>query len=351
MNKRNSVIAVVAVVLVFFVYLSLNQDEPEYTDIVSGNGRIEAVELNIATKIAGRLEQVWVNDGDFVLSGDKLAQLDTSSLQAELHQAQAQQKQANTAITTAKSQIKQRQAEQQATVALVKQRQAELELAEKRLQRIRSLAEQGSVSTQDLDDARAAVVSTESAVAAAKSQLAASEAAIQTARSQLANTEAAAEAAAATLERVQTQIDDSLLLAPRDGRIQYLIARPGEVVAAGGRVINMVDVSDVYMTVFLPTTTIGKISLGSDARIVLDALPEVNIPAQVSFISDVAQFTPKTVETREEREKLMFRVRVSINKALLQQHLEQVKTGLPGVAYIKFDSRPAWPEALQTELN
>jgi HlyD family secretion protein len=351
MNKRNSVIAVVVIVLAFFIYLSVNQDEPEYTEIVSGNGRIEAVEINIATKIAGRLEQVWVNDGDFVLSGDKLAQLDTSSLQAELHQAQAQQKQANTAITTAESQINQRQAEQQATVALVKQRQAELELAEKRLQRIRSLAEQGSVSTQDLDDARAAVVSSESAVAAAKSQLAASEAAIQTARSQLANTEAAAEAAAATLERVQTQIDDSLLLAPRDGRVQYLIARPGEVVAAGGRVINMVDVSDVYMTLFLPTTAIGKISLGSEARIVLDALPEVNIPAQVSFISDVAQFTPKTVETREEREKLMFRVRVSINKALLQQHLEQVKTGLPGVAYIKFDSRSAWPEALQTELN
>ena len=113
----------------------------------------------------------------------------------------------------------------------------------------------------------------------------------------------------------------------------------------------MVDLSDVYMTFFLPTQTIGKISVGSEVRIVLDALPDYRIPANISFISDVAQFTPKTVETQEEREKLMFRVRASIDKKLLEQHLERVKTGLPGVAYVKLDGQDSWPIELQSEFD
>lgn len=351
MNKRTIILAAITIVLAVFVYLGVDKAPPTYDDIVSGNGRIEAVEVNVASKIAGRLDQVWVDDGDFVLTGDKLAKLDTTTLNAELHQVQAQLKQAIAASDTAASQVQQRRAEKQATQALVKQRDAELELARKRYQRTQTLSQQGSVSKQELDDASAAVVSAEAAAAAARSQLAASNAAIQTALSQQTSAQSAVEATRATIERVQTQINDSILRAPRDGRVQYVIARPGEVIAAGGRVINMVDVSDVYMTFFLPTSAIGSISIGSEARIVLDALPDINIPAHISFISDVAQFTPKTVETKEEREKLMFRVRASIQKSLLEQHLDKVKTGLPGVAFVKFDRRESWPEALYSELE
>lgn len=351
MNKRSLAIAVGILLIATFFYLGLQDDDTAYPDIVSGNGRIEAVEINIATKVAGRLEQLWVSEGDFALAGDELAKMDTTTLEAEHHQTAAQLRQAQAAIEAAASQVKQRQAEQQAAQALVKQRLAEQTLSQKRLQRIKTLSEQGSVSSQDLDDAQAAVISADAAIAAAQSQLAASDAAIQTALSQLSSAEAAAEATAATLDRVQAEIDDSILYAPRDGRIQYIVAHPGEVVPAGGRIINMVDVSDVYMTFFLPTSAIGRISLGSEARIVLDALPEYRVPAYISFISDVAQFTPKTVETREEREKLMFRVRASIKKSLLEKHLEQVKTGLPGIAYVKFDSRTSWPPELKTELD
>ncbi|WP_417436269.1 HlyD family secretion protein [Idiomarina abyssalis] len=351
MSKRNIVWAVVVIGIAFFVYLGINKESTSYEGIASGNGRIEAVEINVATKVAGRLDRVWVEEGQFVLTGDKLAKIDTTTLKAELHQSQAQFKQTQNAINTAKSQINQRRAEKDAAQALLKQRESELDLAKKRLARVQSLSQQGSMSAQELDDAKAAVVSAESAVAAAKSQIASTEAAITTAISQREEAESAAQAAKATIERIQIQIDDSTLLSPRDGRVQYVVSRPGEVIGSGGRVVNMVDLSDVYMTFFLPTQTIGKISVGSEVRIVLDALPDYRIPANISFISDVAQFTPKTVETQEEREKLMFRVRASIDKKLLEQHLERVKTGLPGVAYVKLDGQDSWPIELQSELD
>ena len=90
----------------------------------------------------------------------------------------------------------------------------------------------------------------------------------------------------------------------------------------------------------------GKVAIGSDARIVLDAAPDVPIPAKITFVSSVAQFTPKTVETREERQKLMFRVKAKVDPALLEQYIEYVKTGLPGEAWVRLDPQAPWPEFL-----
>ena len=122
------------------------------------------------------------------------------------------------------------------------------------------------------------------------------------------------------------------------------------MLGAGGRVLNLVDLSDVYMTFFLPETAAGRVAIGSEARIILDAAPHIVIPATISFVSATAQFTPKTVETANERQKLMFRVRAHIDPQLLRQHLDQVKTGLPGVTWVKLDAQAPWPEALQPKL-
>ena len=128
------------------------------------------------------------------------------------------------------------------------------------------------------------------------------------------------------------------------------MAQPGEVLGGGGKVLNLVDLSDVYMTFFLPETVAGRVALGSEARIILDAAPQYVIPATVSFVASTAQFTPKTVETVSERQKLMFLIKVQIAPQLLQKHLQQVKTGLPGVAWVKLDAQQPWPAALQTQL-
>lgn len=321
---------------------------PEY--IAQANGRIEATEIDIAAKLAGRIESISKREGDFVNQGDIVVQMDTGTLNAQLRQAEAQLRQAQINIDTAKMQVEQRQAEQDAAKATVSQTEVQRDNAKRRFERSDTLQARGTVSAQVKDDDQASFEGAVAAVAAARAQLAAAKAAVSASEANVVNAEAAVDAAKATIERIQSDINDSALKAPRSGRIQYRIAQPGEVMAAGGRVLNLVDLGDVYMTFFLPTNQVGKLSIGSEAHIILDAAPQYVIPAKISFVSDVAQFTPKTVETAEERAKLMFRVRAQIPPALLEKYIKEVKTGLPGMVYVRLDSSQPWPDNLKNAV-
>jgi HlyD family secretion protein len=318
--------------------------------IASGNGRIEAVEIDVATKLAGRLQEVAVREGDFVTAGQVIARMNTDQLQAQRREAEAQLRRARIGIRTAGSVVTQRQAERMSAEAVLAQREAEREAAERRVARTEQLARGNNAPLQLLDDDRARVQGAIAATGAARAQLAAAEAGIGAAESQVVDAEAAVEAAQATLQRIDVEIADSTLRAPRDGRVQYLVSQPGEVLVAGGRVLNLIDVTDVFMTFFLPTEQAGRAAYGAEGRIILDAAPRLVIPAEVSFVSDTAQFTPRTVETALERQKLMFRIRLRIPPALLRQHMEQVKTGLPGIAYVRLDPATEWPAALRTTI-
>lgn len=345
-NKFVPVIIAVALLLVLWlVWRSLSGGQ-EQGALVSSNGRIEATEIDIATKLAGRISDILVDEGEFVTAGQVLATMQVDTLQAQLREAQAQQRQAVNAVATAKAQVVMRESDKVALLAQVTRAESDLNLAQKRLARSEKLARDGATSMQVRDDDRAAVQSAHASLAAAKAQVASADAAIIATQAQVISAESQVEAVTATLERIQVEIDDSQLKAPRDGRVQFKVAQPGEVLPAGGRVLNLLDVSDVYMTFFLPTEAAGKLALGAEARIVLDALPDYVIPAKISFVASAAQFTPKTVETASERQKLMFRVRAQIDRQLLLNHLEQVKTGLPGEAWVRLDDSQPWPARL-----
>ncbi|ACD97125.1 HlyD family secretion protein [Trichlorobacter lovleyi] len=333
-------------VVVWQKFLRHDNDE----GLVSGNGRIEAVEIDVAAKIAGRIKEILVREGEFVTAGQVVARMDTDTLEAQFREAVAQRQQAQSSVVTAQSQLAQRESEKSAALALLAQREADLDKARKHAKRSSVLVGNGAIAQQDADDDRAQLRSAEAVVNAVRAQIAASEATIITARSQIAGAQSAVGAAKANTERIQADIRDSALKAPRDGRVQYKVAQLGEVVGAGGRVLSLVDLSDVYMTFFLPTAAAGKVALGSEVRLVLDAAPQYVIPAKASFIADVAQFTPKTVETTSEREKLMFRIRAQIPVELLKKHITQVKTGLPGVAWVRLDATKPWPARLQIKL-
>ncbi len=319
-------------------------------NIVTGNGRIEATEIDIATKIPGRIVEILPREGDFVKAGEVLALMDTNVISAQHAEAQAQVRHAESAKLTAKAVIVQRESEYHAAQAVVAQRRAEHDAASKRLKRSQRLVGEGATPQQEVDDDRARVLGMQAAISAALAQATAAQAGIEAAKSQVVEAQSLIEAAKATVARLQADIEDSKLKAPLDGRIQYRVAEPGEVLSAGGRVLNMVDLADVYMTFFLPTEAAGKVALGSEIRLVLDAIPNYVIPAKASFVASVAQFTPKTVETESERLKLMFRVRAQIKPDLLKQHLSQVKTGVPGIAYVKLDSNAEWPAKLSISL-
>ena len=316
----------------------------------TGNGRIEATQIDIATKFAGRARTIAVKEGDIVEAGQTIAQMDVESLEAALREAQAQVRRAQNAKSTAEAVVAQRHQAEKTAKAIVAQRESELHFAEKQLQRSQQLVAQGFNAPQKLDIDQSQKQSALALLSAAQSQVSEAQAGITAAQSQVIEAQSGIDAAIATVERLQSEMSDSVLKAPRGGRVQYRLVEPGEIVGAGGKIATLVDLSDVSMTVFLPETIAGRIAIGSEARLVLDAAPQYVIPARVSFVASQAQFTPKSVETASERQKLVFQVKLQLDPQLLKPYEAKVKSGLPGVATVRLDPTVPWPARLEVKL-
>jgi HlyD family secretion protein len=283
------------------------------------NGRLEADEIAIDTKFAGRIAVVLADEGDLVHAGQVVARMDTRDLEASLRQAEAQVAQAEHSIAAAR-------AEQD-------QAASQMKLTAQELQRARALLPRGFESQEVVDQRQ--------------SQFNVARAVYVAAQAKIDAATAARDAAMHSAEVIRINIADATLVAPKDGPIQYRLANVGEVLGAGGHVFTMLDMGYVYMDIFLPTADAGRIELGADARIVLDALPNTPVPAKVVFVASQNQFTPKMVETKSERDRLMFRVRVRLDPEMSRAQAAQIRAGLPGLAYIQLNRRDDWPANLQ----
>jgi len=286
-----------------------------------GNGRLEAREVDVAAKYAGRLKTVLADEGDTVDAGQVVATIDTDPLEAQLRASQAKIREAQDNLRSAS--------------ADVRAKQAEWVYADKQAKRSKGLVKGGAVSEQEAE------------VDIAKADQ--TRADLEGARAQVVRAQSAIDAQTAESERLQAMITDNTLKAPVRARVETRIAQPGEVVGEGGKVLSTYDLSDVYMYVFLPTDKAGKVALGSEARIVLDAAPQYPIRAYVTYVSPTAQFTPKTVETAEERHNLSFRVKLQIPKERLKPYERLVKAGIPGMGFVRYDQNAPWPENLQVK--
>lgn len=286
--------------------------------IVAANGRIEVERVEIATKYPGRIAMITVDEGDAVEKGQVIATIDPAERLAELAAAKAAVRQADAGIGRAQAEVE--------------IRAAELDLAEVELKRAVELERGRNMPAAEVDRRRA--------------QRDIARATLGAARAAVGDAEAARQVAAARVAQIEAVIADLTLSAPVAGRIEYRLVQPGEIVAAGGRVATILDLTDAVMTIFVPTYEAGRLALGADARIVLDAGPEYVVPAKVSFVAAEAQFTPKTVETTDERAKLMYRVSLRVDPALLRVNKPYVKAGLTGMGYVKLDRDAAWPAAL-----
>jgi HlyD family secretion protein len=300
-------------------YWWLHLPPPLPPGIAFGNGRIEAQEIDIDTKFAGRISEILADAGDMVKAGQVVARMDTRDLSASLKKSEAAVSQAQKAIDESEANVV-----QQTSLLL---------LAQQEFDRASVLLQRGAQTKEVVDQRQQA--------------LDAANAALKAAQDRVVEFQHAAEASTHDVELNEVNIADNTLVAPTDGRVQYRIANIGEVLPVGGKVFTMLDISYVYMDVYLPTNAAGKVKIGSDARIVLDAIPKLAIPAKVSFVATQAQFTPKTVETQSERDTLMFRVRAKIDPERLRAHADKVRSGLPGETYLLLDSATAWPARLQ----
>jgi HlyD family secretion protein len=304
--------------IVLFLLKDYMSPSDELEGIASGNGRIETTQVNITAKYGGRVMNVYVQEGDMVEKGQLLTKLDTKELKAQLMVALAG--------------VEQAKQSKKYVEAIVLQKESNFKQKEKNYLRSKSLFESKSISLFNFEQDETAFQVSSAGLEAAKAQVTSYEAAIHAAQAQV--------------ETIEVQIEERNLYAPVSGRVLYRLVEEGEMIASGGKALVVLDLIDTYMTIFLPTSQVGLIDIGSQARIVLDALPNVAIPATVSFISPEAQFTPKEIETASEREKLMFRVKVKIDASLLQNHMEKIKTGLPGMTYIRLNSSLPWPATL-----
>lgn len=295
---------------------------PEEDGIYGSNGRIEAQTVDVASKYAGRIEEVSAEEGDLLATGAAVAQMDAADEKAQLAAAKAAVMRAHAAKTMAE--------------ATLMQAESALAMAQTSYDRTVKLRATDAASQSTLDDAT--------------NTLNSAKATVEMARAQITDAVASIAAAEASQRQVELALEDLTITAPLRGRVLYRLHEPGEVIAAGTPVITMLDLSNVYMNVYLPASVVGTLTVGDEARMILDPVPQYVIPATVTFVSPQSQFTPKNVETAEQREELVFRVKLSVPRALLAKFEAQIKSGVRGIGYVRTRATTPWPERLTVNL-
>lgn len=290
--------------------------------LMRANGRLEVERIEIAAKYPGRVIELPVKEGDLVKAGDLIARQDSTELVAQRAAVEAARERAAQAMARASAET---------DVRKVQARIAQLEL-----DHTQNLRKDALVSGAEVERREA--------------QRDGERAGVQVATAAIGEATAARAEAEAQIKRINVAIDDMTLRAPVAGRIEYRVVEPGSVIPSGGRVATLLNTSDVYMTVFLPTSIAGKLQVGDEARIVLDAAKQFVVPAHVSFVAAEAQFTPKYVETATEREKLMYRVKLKVPVDVATKYGSYVKAGLTGNGYVRVDPKAAWPAELTVKL-
>jgi HlyD family secretion protein len=288
--------------------------------IVSGNGRIESIQVDVAAKYAGRVKAILVKEGDLVEADQVLVEMDTDELQTELARAVAKFNEAKETMNSVEAEVT--------------KREGELTLTDQQLERAKTLIVSKNISQEEYDRRVTLQKTADSALKSEKARLRSAKQNVEVTR--------------AEGKRVETQIADATLRSPVVGRVLYRLAEEREVLADGGKALTLLNLGEIYMEIYLPAEDAARTKIGAEARVTLDARPGYAAKANVSFVSPEAQFTPKQVETRSERDKLMFRVKLRVPPEDMLPYLERIKTGVRGVGYVRLDDSAAWPESLET---
>jgi HlyD family secretion protein len=364
-SKKWIVIVIVVVVggiLAYKYWKSTQSALP--AGIVSGNGRLEAKLSDASAKEPLRVKEVLVDEGDLVKPGQVLVQLDTVTIEAEMAKNEAavatareEFAAAKGGIATANADIAAAKADIAAANAAIEQQQGEIKLAQTEADRQRRMLAENATSQALFDTRQTALATAKSTLTSIQAQADAAQARAAAAQSRAATAQSQADAAQRQIEVALAQvavtksrIKDATLISPVTGRVLYRLVQPGEVLGPGGKALTLVNLNDVYMEIYLPSDQAAALKTGAPARITVDYEPDKSAAAYVSFVSPEAQFTPKQVETKSEREKLMFRVKLQIPPELVTHYVERIKTGVRGVGYVKVRPDATWPEWLEKGL-
>ncbi|TCJ98926.1 HlyD family secretion protein [Volucribacter psittacicida] len=317
--KKLILIVLLVIIGAGVVYWLVNRNADDLPPGISAmNGRLTVERIDVASLYAGRVEQVYVDEGENVEKDQPLVRLSDSQVMAKLAQAQAGKKQAEQAVERANAQ------------ELARQQQ--LDVAKLEWTNAQQLRKDKLISSTELERR---------------------EAAYQAAQAELSGAKAAKAEAEAYVLQAQAQIDevadihqDLIIKSPLAGRVEYRLVEMGNVIGAGAKVVSLLDLEDVYINIFLPAPISNQVKLNDDARILVDGMDKA-FPAKVVYVAANAQFTPKSVETAEERTKLMFKIKLQIPREVVQQHSSLLKGGMTAMGYVKYQAEAEWPETLR----
>jgi HlyD family secretion protein len=290
--------------------------------VVKAEGRTEATQVDVSSKYPGQLAEISVDEGTEVTIGQPIARVSSLEFEAQLRAARSDLQSAEEGLMAAEADIA--------------SRKAALEFAKSDFERGQELMKSGFITKQQFDERQR--------------NYDAADAAVRNMTARRDEAQKSIEIARAKLQQIQSMIQDLNIVSPRNGRVEYKLKRLGENVAAGEPIVTVLDLTDVYMVIFLSSADAGRLVMGDEARVILDAVPDYVIPAEVSFVASDSQFTPKTVETEDERKKLMFRVNLRIDRQVLERYYGRLTTGLRGAGFVLTSRDAKWPAELQVKL-
>jgi membrane fusion protein YbhG len=276
---------------------------------ILASGHVEATHVRVSTKVAGRLETLSIAEGDHVSTGQEMGRIDTVDLRLSLQQAKAERDQAAAELRLRLAGARKEDiAELEAQIASVA---VDLANAELDLERMQALLDKGSGTTKARDDAKARRDMTAAKLVSMKEALARLRAGSREEEKDAARARVAA--AQARIAQLEQQIKDALITSPLPGVVTEKIAEAGELLQVGSPLGEVTNLADAWLTVYVPEADLARIRFGQEAEVTTDGGQKRM--GKVSFVASQAEFTPKNVQTRDERVKLVFKVKIALENA------------------------------------
>lgn len=293
------------------------------------SGTIESTEALISSQVSGQIIGLLKDEGDRVKKGDTLCVIDTSSCKLQLSQAEAALKMAEAQLALLLNGARKEDIKQAEEV--LKQAEANFNSARTDFERIKNLFETGAVNKKQLDDAETRYQIMSAQYNSAKENLRKLK---NIARpEEIKQAEANVEKAKASVNLLKKSLNDCFVVSPIDGFVVKKFIEKGETVTMLSALFKISDLSRVKMSVYIPETDLPKIKLGQKVDVTVDAYPDRTFEGRIIYISPEAEFTPKNIQTRDERTKLVFEVKIEIPNPDFV-----LKTGIPADATIQLGS-------------
>ncbi|HNS95642.1 MAG TPA: efflux RND transporter periplasmic adaptor subunit [Polyangiaceae bacterium] len=329
MKKVFAILTILVVTLSVALGYRIHQQQAYRQAPSGGSGVIEATQIDLGTRLSSRIRTIHVREGQPVQKGQPLVEFDCEEPLASVDEAKARLAMARAGVQAAEASERVARGNTQAawqtaraSAAQVKALQAERNHAEKEAFRLASLHTQGAISDSAFDTTETRVASVqqqqlalEANTAAAGARADAAYRSQQAAAVQITSAEYAVAAAEATLRRASTMLDECILKSPIDGVVLHRNYEPGELVLPGSRILSLVDLTHAKVTFYLPNAELGTAVAGGSVEVVADAWPGQRFEGTILSVAVQAEFTPRNVQTREDRDRLVYAVEVSIPNA------------------------------------